>query len=149
MIYVALAVDDRRFAVLADSVIGVVPSVPLRPIDATPPWVAGVFTHGDHIVPVVDLCQLHAQHPCRRAFSTRILLVHYPAASGEDRTLGLQAERVTEAVSIAKERWRPSGIATPEAPWLGPLAEMPDGTFLQLVTPTDLLPASVRQRLFP
>lgn len=148
MTFLSFTVDDRRFALPATEVISVVPFAPLRQIDGTPAWVAGVLPFFDRLVPVIDLSQLQAARRSRRAYATRIIVVSYPAASGDARPLGLLAEHVTDVLDLAPDRWRAPGIATPETPWLGPLANAA-GTWVQQVAVAELLPGAVRDRLFP
>jgi chemotaxis-related protein WspB len=148
MTVLVFSVDGRRYALDAADVIAVVPNAPLRLIDAAPPWVAGILRFSDQLVPVVDLCQLQAARSSRRAFSTRIVLVRYPRPAGDARTLGLLAEGVTDVADIDPGQWRDSGLATPDTPWLGPLAELGEG-LVQRIAIQDLLPPAVRERLFP
>ena len=148
MAFLVFSVDDRRYALDAADVIAVVPNGPLRPIDAAPPWVAGILGFSDQLVPVVDLCQLQVGRSSRRAFSTRIVLVRYARPAGDERTLGMRAEGVTDVIDVAPGQWRDSGLATPDTPWLGPLAEMGE-RLVQRIAIQDLLPPAVRERLFP
>jgi chemotaxis-related protein WspB len=148
MTFVAFSIDDRGFALPATDVVAVVPAAPLRGIDGAPAWVAGILSWFDEMVPVVDLCALQAGRPCRKAFSTRIVIVRYPAHPGIVRPLGLLAERVTDAIEVDSGRWQEIGLATPETPWLGPMTQGADGA-VQRVTVSALLPDEVRARLFP
>lgn len=148
MTFLAFTVDDQRFALPAADVITVVPAAPLRTMDGTPDWVAGVMPFFDRMLPVIDVSRLHAARAARRAFGTRIVVVRYPRAAGDARPLGLLAERVTDVLEVEPDQWRESGLATPDTPWLGPLARVGD-ELVQRVALSDLLPEGVRDRLFP
>lgn len=148
MTYLAFTIDDRRYALPAADVFTVVPAAPLRAIDGTPAWVAGVLPFFEHLVPVIDLCQLQARRSSRRAFSTRIVVAKYQRGGGEERPLGLLAEQVSDVLDVADTAWRDPGLSLPDTPWLGPLAEV-DGDLVQRIRVTDLLPEAVRERLFP
>jgi chemotaxis-related protein WspB len=148
MTFLSFSIDGRRFALPAADIISVVPAAPLRGIDGAPSWVAGILDYFGDMVPVIDLCALQVARPCRPAFGTRIVIVRYPVRAGVSRPLGLRAEGVTEVLDLEQDQWRETGLATPETPWLGPLAQARAGT-VQRITVADLLPDEVRQRLFP
>lgn len=148
MTFLLFSVDERRFALPATEVVSVVAALPLRAIDAAPAWVTGLLSWSGDLVPVVDLCRLHAGRPARRAFTTRIVLVRYVRPGGDARVLGLLAEGVNEVADVGPGQWRDAGLALPETPWLGPLASVGDG-LVQRIVIADLLPQAVRDRLFP
>lgn len=149
MTFLVFSINGRRFAIPASDVVTVVPMVPLREIDGTPDWVAGVLPFFGDVVPVLDVCRLHVARASRRAFASRIMLVRYPTAGGDVRTLGLLAEGVTDIADVAADAWRAVGFATPETPWLGPVADVGGGVLAQRIAVSDLLPPDVRERLFP
>jgi chemotaxis-related protein WspB len=146
MTFLIFSIDDRRFALSTDDVVTVVPAGPLQRLDGAPPWVAGVLPALEDLVPVVDICQLQAGRPARRAYSTRVVLVRYPRAAADVRTLGILAEGVTDVADVAPGG--EPGVRLPDTPWLGPLADVGSG-LAQRVTIADLVPASARERLFP
>jgi chemotaxis-related protein WspB len=140
-------VAGQRYALDASRIVEVVPAVRLRTLPGTPAHVAGVFRYRGTMVPVIDVNQLLGGTPAAPRLSTRLVLVRYPAPTGEDRVLGLLAERATDGLSELPGGTMPSGIATPEAPYLGPLATDAGGT-VQFVRVEHLLPDALRERLF-
>ena len=148
MLVVKFSVDDKRYGIGADDVSAVLPLAPLRRLDLVPAWVAGLLSIKDRMVPVIDLCALHHGRPCRRAYSTRIILVRYPGEGDREYALGLIAEDVTGVADLDQDRVQPAGIAQPEAPWLAGLGTDDAGGVIQLVTVSALLPEDVRARLF-
>ncbi len=149
MTHLVFSIDERRFALPATEVVAVVPVTPLRAIDGTPAWVAGLLAHLGTLVPVVDLCWLHAGRPARPAFASRIVIARYPRPGGGERHLGLLAEHVTDVAQLAPDAWQDPGLAMPDTPWLGPVADLGGGVLAQRVSVPDLLPQDVRDRLFP
>jgi chemotaxis-related protein WspB len=148
MTFLAFSVDDRRFALPAADVVTIVPAAALRAIDAAPAWVAGLLPVGADLVPVIDLCRLHAGRAARHAFTTRIILLRYLRPDGASRVLGLLAEGVADVAEVEPGQWHDAGLARPDTPWLGPLA-MVGGALIQRIAIADLLPQAVRDRLFP
>lgn len=147
MTVLTFSIDGRPFALPVSSVRAVLPLLPVRHLDFTPGWVAGVFDAFQQTVPVVDLCQLHAGRCCRPAFSTRIIVVAIDAPQGPG-LLGLAAELVTDIVEIDEGSARPTGV-TREAAWLGRLVSDADGRLVELVDPARLLGDDVRAILYP
>jgi chemotaxis-related protein WspB len=148
MLVVQFSVDAKRYAIGVDDVRAVLPVPPLRELDLAPPWVAGLLPLMGGLVPVIDLCALHRGQPCRRAYSTRIILVRYLDQGDRERSLGLIAEEVTDVADVESGSLQPSGIAQPEAPWLGGLGTDVSGGVIQVVSVAALLTEEVRARLF-
>jgi chemotaxis-related protein WspB len=99
------------------------------------------------MVPVIDLSQLIRGTPVKPLLSTRIILVQHPGPSGPGKVLGLLAERATDSLDDAGTEPVSSGVAAPEAPYLGGLS-VSGGSMIQYVKVESLLPDDVRERLF-
>ena len=137
----------QRYALDVAPIVEVVPAVRLRALAGVPPSVAGVLRYRGAVVPVVDVSQVLTGQPSRPSFSTRLVIVHHPAPSGDERLLGLLVERASRGVTADLGELVSTGVAAPEAPYLGPLAT--DGAeTVQLVHPAELVPADLRARLF-
>lgn len=147
MTLLSLTAGDTRYGIDVHQVRGVVPLPTLRPIAMTPPWVAGVFSSFERLVPVVDLCLLHGGRPARRRLGTRVVVTEYPLADGSTRPLGLMAEQVTDIIET-DEPARPAGVAQGDAAWLGGLVSDETAGLIQIVNPADLLTDDVRAVLF-
>lgn len=147
MLVLAFHVGKDRFALRCADVVEVVPRVHLRDIPHAPQYVAGMFTYRGRIVPVVDLCQLMWGTPCPDRLSSRIMLARYPASPTVSKTIGLLAERVTEAITLDETASVPPGIAVPEAPYLGEIYFDDQGKMIQLVKLDVLFPATYREML--
>lgn len=140
-------VGGQRYGIEVTEVSKLLPYVHLRPLPHVPEYVAGVFRYRDMMVPVIDLNQLIARKPVAARLSTRIILVPYTAPSGASRFLGLLAERASHILEDDGAELKSSGVAVPEAPYLGSLRAS-EGSIIQYVKVEHLLPEDLRERLF-
>lgn len=142
MLFVLFQTGAERYAVEAGRVEELLPRPgSLRPLAKAPPEIAGITDHRGSILPVVDLCQVLLGRPSAPHAATRMLVVK----CGEIR-LGLVAERACETLRREPSDFQPTGVSSPEAPYLGPMAR--DGRGLvQWVEPERLLPPAVRRAL--
>ena len=160
MLFLLFELDGERYAIDAREIAHVLPLAPVRAFAGTPAYIAGVIDYEGAPVPVVDLSMLALGRPARALMSTRLVLVYDLGDQGEEgrhdakappappRRLALLLECATRTQSIAPERFAESGIATPEARWLGPVARDERG-FVQWVKVAQLLDSRVRALLFP
>ena len=147
MLFLLFRLGEDRYAIEARKIAEVLPLVDVKQIPQAPPAVSGAFNYRGASVPLIDLSQLALGRPARLRLSTRIMLVHYPDASGTSRLLGLLAEHVTDTMSRAPGDFQDSGVSLPEANYLGPVAADADG-LVQWIQVENLLPPSVRDLLF-
>jgi chemotaxis-related protein WspB len=139
MLVLMLGVGDGRYAVDVRRVTEVVPRVPLRPLPRADSRIAGFLNHGGTPIPVVDLGVLLASGPSPLRLSTRIILVQYSRPDGQQVSLGLIAERVTELREA-----QPGVAAVPVdsgtgMAYLGPMMVLGD-TMVQLLLVDRILP---------
>jgi chemotaxis signal transduction protein len=66
---------------------------------------------------------------------------------GNERQLGIVAEKVTETFQCEREQFVPAGVSSRGAPYLGPVAAIA-GRLVQLVDARSLLPDAVSEALF-
>ncbi|MGD0965294.1 MAG: chemotaxis protein CheW [Candidatus Acidiferrales bacterium] len=147
MVALLFEVGGQRYGLDIAQVVKVLPFVRLHRLPHAPEYVAGVFCYRDAMVPVIDLSQLIRGTHVQALLSTRIVLVKYPGPSGTGRVLGLLAERATDSLNDEGAEPVPSGVAVPEAPYLGGLS-VSGGTMIQYVKVENLLPDEVAERLF-
>jgi chemotaxis-related protein WspB len=147
MLFILFQLGRDRYALDAAQVAEVLPLMELKAIPHAPPGVAGAFNYRGAPVPVIDLSEIALGRPARPRLSTRLLLVHYPDATGAPRQLGLIAERATETLRCEPADFVPSGVASDGAPYLGPVFASPRG-LIQWIELNQLLPASMRDVLF-
>ncbi|HEY3597931.1 MAG TPA: chemotaxis protein CheW [Paraburkholderia sp.] len=163
MLFLLFDLDGERYALDAAEIVEVLALRPAKSIPGTPAWVAGVFDRHGEAVPVIDVPQLALGRAARQLRSTRLVIVRYGAADpngdgahpgarsngdAPPRVLGLIVERATQTRRIERSQFTDSGIATPHALWLGPVAN--DGIGLvQWVRVQQMLNEDVNALLFP
>jgi chemotaxis-related protein WspB len=160
MLFLLFDLDGDRYALDAAGIAEVLALTPTKSIPGAPAWVAGMFERHGEPVPVIDVSQLALGRPAREFRSTRLVLVRYSpynaaaqAGTHNDpgapaHLLGLIVERATQTRRIERAQFLDSGIATPHARWLGPVAN--DGVGLvQWVEVQQMLNDEVNALLFP
>ena len=147
MLFLLFKADRDRYAIDVNQLVEVLPLIQIKQIPRMPAAVAGAFDYRGTPVPAIDLSQLLLGRPAQRRSSTRIVVIRYPNAAGALHLLGLIAERVTETLRRDPGDFRPTGVRSPEAPYLGPLLSDEHG-LVQWIEVRKLLPESVRDMLF-
>jgi chemotaxis-related protein WspB len=147
MLFLLFDLDGERYALDSAAIVEVLALAPTKSIPGTPAWVAGMVERHGQPVPVIDVSQLALGRPARQLRSTRLVLVRYGDVESS-HLLGLIVERATQTRRIEREQFADSGIATPHARWLGPVAN--DGMGLvQWVEVQQMLSEEVKALLFP
>jgi chemotaxis-related protein WspB len=149
MLFLIFHLDQDRYALDAAEVVEVLPFGPLKALPNTPAWVAGVFSYHGQPVPVIDLSSLALGRPAARRLSTRMVLVRYPLADAQNgsRLLAIVVEQATRTMRRDPADFTASGVATPQARYLGPVASDPAG-LVQWIRVQGLLPDHVKAMLF-
>lgn len=146
MLFLTFAIGDGRYALDTGVVEEILPLVRITPIPGAPAGIAGTFNYRGNPAPAVDLVQFAIGRPAAARLDTRIIVVRYPVRGGE-RPLGLVAERVTSTLRRDPSAFVDGGVASPGAPYLGPVASDAGG-LVQRIELAELLPASVADVLF-
>jgi chemotaxis-related protein WspB len=147
MLLLLFKLGDDRYALETKDVVEVLPLVNWKTIPGAPAGVAGVFNYHGAPVPLIDLAELALGTPSRARMSTRIVLVNYVEEAGGTHLLGLLTEHVAETIRREEADFADPGVATPAAPYLGPVTTDARG-IIQRVEVRHLLPAGVREILF-
>jgi chemotaxis-related protein WspB len=151
MLFLLFNLDGERYALDAAQIVEVLALQPTRPVPGAPAWVAGVAGRHGEPLPVIDVSRLALGRDARRLLSTRLVVVEYragEASSEPPRLLGLIVEGATQTRRIAREQFADTGVATPHARWLGPVANDGQG-FVQWVQVRHMLTDDVKALLFP
>jgi chemotaxis-related protein WspB len=154
MLFLLFDLDGERYALDAAQIVEVLALQPTRPIPGAPAWVAGVAGRRGEPLPVIDVPRLALGRDARRLLSTRLVVVEYRAAGEASEApeaphlLGLIVEGATQTRRIAREQFADTGVATPHARWLGPVANDGHG-FVQWVQVRHMLTDDVKALLFP
>jgi chemotaxis-related protein WspB len=145
---VAFSIGTDRYGLPARDIESIVPLPRFRELPHAPHHVLGLFEHHGQLVPAIDLSALAGRGRSRSLMSTRVILVNFATASGSTHLLGLVAEQVTDTVTVAADRGRPSPLQVQDAAYLGEVFAAPGG-LLQVVKVGELLPPEVQTLLFP
>lgn len=147
MLFLLFELDRERYA-LDTAVVGeVLPLLEIRAVPRAAAAIAGVFDYRGVTLPVIDLSELALGRPAARRLSTRIVLVRHTDAQGTERQVGLIAERATSTLNCDEALFQPSGLSRAGAPYLGPIATLPDG-LVQRIELGQLLTAVVCAAFF-
>ena len=147
MLFLLFHLGGNRYALDTGQVVEILQQVSIRKMLRSPPGVSGTINYRGALVPVVDLSELALGRPAPQRLSTRIILARFAAGGGTPKVLGLIAEHATETMRCEPTDFAASGIVNDGAPYLGPIAMSPRGS-VQLIDPSKLMPASVRDALF-
>ena len=148
MLLLIFQAGGQTYGLDTRNIIEVAPYPVCVPLPHAPAYVAGLATWRGRTVPVIDLPALIAGTPARPLLSTRLLVVEYATPDGRSHPLGLVAEKAVETIAFEEARREPQKVKIPDAPYLDGTAEHA-GRLIQRLTLDELLPASVRDLLFP
>lgn len=147
MLFLLFQLGKDRYALEASRIVEVLPLVALKQLPQAPGGFAGLFNYRGRPVPALDMCQLTLGQAAAERLSTRIIIVKCPGDRGEERLLGLIAERATEMLRRNPRDFVDTGFKTKDAPYLGPVLLDPKGT-IQWIHEQYLLSEHVRSLLF-
>ncbi|MCX6967680.1 MAG: chemotaxis protein CheW [Verrucomicrobia bacterium] len=147
MVYLLFQIGADRYALQAAAITAVEPLVRLKHIPQAAAGVAGVADYHGQPVPVVDLSAMALGTPAQASLSTRLVLVQYRCPDGEERLLGLLAEKATETARYEKCDFQDPGVTAEAAPYLGPVIRDARG-LVQRVEIARLLTPEVREALW-
>jgi len=147
MVYLLFQIGADRYALEAAGIAAVEPLVRLKRIPQAAAGVAGVADYHGQPLPVVDLSAMALGEPSKESLSTRLVLVHYRCPDGEERLLGLLAEKATETARYKNGDFQDPGVAADGSPYLGPVVHDARG-IVQRVEVARLLTPEVRDALW-
>jgi chemotaxis-related protein WspB len=132
---------DGRYAMDSVHIVEVIPLLQPKKIPGAPGYVAGIINYRGTPVPVLDLCSLEGGNPCRKYYSTRIILVRYQVENRQ-KLVGLMVERATDVVSCHETDVRSSGVLL-EKRGGGAKSEPGQEEIVQLFDVQRMLPADI------
>jgi chemotaxis-related protein WspB len=146
MLFLLFELDRDRYALDVASIVEVRALSATKAVPGAPAWVAGVVELRGAPVPVIDVAQLALGRPSYTLRSTRLVFVRY-GGNASSHVLGLIVEHATQTRRIERERFADSGIALPDARWLGPVASDELG-LIQWIDVHNMLDDEVKALLF-
>jgi len=123
VLYAQFFIDEDRYVISAADIVEIVPIVPLKKVPMLPDYAVGLMNYHGNQVPVIELCQLFLNRPCRKKLSTRIILVTRGGNTEKPMTFGFMVEKATEMLTIDEHLYKPPVMKNPDAPTNGPIAE--------------------------
>jgi len=109
-LHILFYAGDNRYAVAATDVMAIVPMAVLQAYPNGPDYLAGALNYHGESIPVVDMTILLKCKKNVPRLSTRILLVNVDDED-ERQTIGILAEKVTEAVRIDDTQFMQTGVS--------------------------------------
>lgn len=109
MLLLLFETSDGRYALDSKHIVEVIPLLKTKKIPAAPAFVTGMINYHGVPVPVFDFCAIEGDEASRKFYSTRIILVNYPL-DGENKLVGVIAERATDIIKVGESDIRSSGI---------------------------------------
>lgn len=143
MLVLIVHIGSDRYALEAGRVAEVVPLISVTSLPRAADCVMGLCNFRGRSVPIIDLCQLFANRPCRALLSTRTVMVN--CAPG--KLLGLLAERVTQTIKRDPEEFQTTSVADQRSHCLRGVATDGDG-MLHLIDVDAMLSNELRSVLF-
>lgn len=129
MPHLLFRLNGRPFALDAREIEAVTPMPELSVVPLAPPHVVGLFHYHGQRIPLLDLQLLAEGEPCRRVFSTRIIIV-----KDDDGTLlGLLAEEVLDVVRQDTAVDLSSRLDSEKRAWLEPSVLVHENMMIQPV----------------
>lgn len=146
MLLLLFEIGGVRYGLDTRGVLAVVEDEVSRPLPGAPVGVAGLLLHAGEPIPVIDVSVLVTGTPAGRRLSTRIVIVPFEQGAPGAR-IGLRLERANDAVRVDPAAFRDIGVTAPDAPCLGPVAEIGNGEWVQRVEVTSLLTPELQASL--
>lgn len=151
-LFLQFQIGDDGYVLEATQVARVLPLVAIKRIPHAPAGVAGAVNYHGTAVPVVDLSEIALGRPASTHLSTRVILLPIRVCTdaqggGQERLLGLIAEKVTQTIHRDPSEFRPSGVTSDAARYLGPVTAA-GSRLVQWINVQELLPAEVSQVIF-
>jgi chemotaxis-related protein WspB len=148
MLFLVCQMGRERYALEASRIVEVLPLLSLKRLPRAPKGVAGVFNYRGQPVPAIDLSELTLGEPAAHRLSTRIIVVNYSDASGQNHLLGIIAEYATELLRREPTQFANPGLKIGNAPYLGPVLVDEQGRTIQCLLQQRLLSEPVENLLF-
>lgn len=123
VLYSQFFIERDRYVISARNIVEIVPRVDLKSAPLLPDYVAGLINYHGDAVPVIDLCRLFLNRPCRKKLSTRIMIVGQKECLNDRILLGFMVEKATEMIRLENEEFKRSSMSNPDALVDGPVVE--------------------------
>lgn len=148
MIYLRFKIAGQLYALSSDSIVEVIPFLPINGMAHSPHAVAGTLNYRANLIPVIDLTVLFDQQPSARYVSTRIVVVAYQNAQGDILHIGLIAEQATETMRLDDSAFNSPVIHNGHIPYSGAVT-LKNGQLLYRLDVHDILSSELQTQVYP
>lgn len=118
MVMLLFYVGEERYACDCDSVVEVVPRVPLKVVAHAPPYLAGLVRYVGLLLPVLDFAQLRDGRPSENRMSTRIIILQNLTDGANRQLMGMIVERLTETTPLEPKDFSQHNMSFRNVPYL-------------------------------
>lgn len=146
MLFLAFSMGKDRYLIDVHQIEEVLPYIDVKVLPGAPTGVVGLVGYNGTTIPLIDVTLLALGRPSEPLLSTRIVVTRYLAEAGEQRLLGLVAERVTDTLERDPSDFAPFGLEPATPTYLGPVA-LDGQEIIQWVKAEALLSEEIRAAL--
>jgi chemotaxis-related protein WspB len=139
MVMLLFYLGEERYACDCDSVVEVVPRIPLKIVAHAPPYLAGLMRYTGLLMPVLDFAQLRDGRPSENWMSTRIVVLQNSTDIAQRQLMGMIAERLTETIPQEPKDFSQHNMSFRNVPYLTGVYGDDHGV-IQLVDTAQLFP---------
>lgn len=140
--------QGERYLIPISEVIEVTPYVRPRLMPHVPSYLAGMIDYRGETIPLVDICYLLSNQPCKTNLCSRILIGEMKAPDGREIKMGWLFDGVTETVRIESHQFEAAPLHLKSAPYLGDVVTDDKG-IMQCIVVQSILPDDAYGILFP
>ena len=146
MLLLLFETSDGRYALDSKCIVEIIPLLNTKRIPAAPAFVKGMINYHGTPIPVFDFSAIEGGDSSRTFYSTRIILVNYPL-DGEEKLVGLIAERATDVIKCSESEIRSAGILLEKGSLPG-LGDSAQEELVQFFDVTRMIPEDVLRELY-
>ncbi len=147
MLLLLFSIGEGQYGIEATQVLEIWPVIPLKPIHRTPDYIAGLAKCRKQLVPIVDISKLYINKPASSRISTRIILTKVSCPNNKEHTIGIIAERVTDAVNVDDVPSASIGIKLKNGSLTGHEL-LVNGRLIHKINVNELLPGDLYDQIF-
>ena len=122
MRYLGFYLGKGHYVFPLKEIVEVLPILPMRDIPQAPPYIGGLINYRGRLIPVLDLCRLATNSPCRQLLSTRLFVVRIKSSTNQERLLALMVEKALNVVEMDAEQFNQHPVTIDTTPYLRGLA---------------------------
>jgi chemotaxis-related protein WspB len=146
MLILTLNIGKERYGIEANQIVEVTPLVEIQHVPVSDSRIKGIFNYRGTSTPVIDLCQIFGDRPCKNNMSTRIIIIEQKDRSDMPRPIGMIAEHVTAVLSCDIDKLTDNGIVDEENNYFD-LVYRHNDELIQIINTRNILPKAIASLL--